>query len=314
MEVLMKMHEGWFSAALKLLAGITAAVVSSSALALYVEEFAIGDWSSATGPAACDTNPADNRSAWPGMADAWYNQMGAFGHFKAGRWVNGYMTKQHECDPSYNASCLDYWSWSGYGYDWADAAIAAYHGSPVGTDYWAGLQRYSFSADGDCWVRAGNSGQTHFGDQWLKFFIASSCFSADGDTLPNIRLAMAKSGAALRSHQWDGFHGIMWISGSFNGNYQNTAWDGHFVPISTAWVTNHHKKGQFDCAAYDPFNWFGTCKDQCPIAYSIGTNGTDALNRLLNERYNFVMSNPGGNGGYAWMYYPGCKPEGKPPF
>ena len=79
-------------------------------------------------------------------------------------------------------------------------------------------------------------------------------------------------------------------------------------------MTNHHKKGQFNCAAYDPFNWFGTCKDQCPVAYSIGVNGSDALNRLLNERYNFVFGSPGGNAGYAWMYYPGCKPEGKPPF
>ena len=309
----MNKHKDWFTAGLKLLAGIVVAASSSSALALYVEEFAIGNWSGGT----CDTNPADNRSSWPGMADAWYNQMGAFGHYKAGRWVDGYMTKQHECDPLYDSSCLDFYSWAGYGYDWADAAIGAYHGSPVGTDYWAGLQRYPFASppgDNDCWVRAGNSGQTYFGDQWLKFFIASSCFSADGDTLPNIRVAMAKPGASQRSHQWDGFHGIMWISSSFNGNYQNTAWDGHFVPISTAWVTNHHKKGQFNCAAYDPFNWFGTCKDQCPVAYSIGVNGSDALNRLLNERYNFVFGSPGGNGGYAWMYYPGCKPEGKPPF
>lgn len=305
----MNMRKIWFNSGFKLLGSIVAVALSSSAMALYVEEFGIGNWSNAS----CDTNSADDRSAWPGMADAWYNQMGALGHFQAGRYVDGFMTKQHECDPLYNANCRDYLSWSGYGYDWADAAIIAYHGTHVGPDYWAGLQRYPFSSDGDCWVRGGDSGQTYFGDQWLKFFIASSCFSADASTLGNIRVAMAKPGATLRSHQWDGFHGIMWINSGFNGNYQSTAWDGHFVPISSAWVTNHHKPGQFDCAWYDPFNWFGTCKDQCPVAYSIGASSGDALNRLLNERYNFVLSNPSGNAGYAWMYYPGCKPEGSPP-
>ncbi len=288
---------------------VTALAASSTVSALYIEEFAIGNWSSAT----CDTNPADDRSSWPGMADAWYNQMAAFGHYKAGRWINGYMTKQLACDPAYSASCRDYSS-SLPGYDWADAAIVAYHGSPVSPNYWAGLQRYAFSADTDCWVRAGNSGQTYFGDQWLKFFIASSCFSADKDSFPNIRVAMDKPSASKRSHQWDGFHGIMWINSGFNGNYSATAWWGHFVPISTAWVTNHHKQGQFNCAAYDPFNWFGTCKDQCPVAYAIGTSGGDALNRLLNERYNNVFPNPGGSSWYAWMAYNGCKPEGQPPF
>lgn len=290
-----------------LAAGIAAA--SFSAHALYVENFAIGNWSGGT----CSTDPADDRASWPGMADAWYNTMGTFGHFKAGRWVDGYHTKRHACDPAYHSNCLDYYSWSGYGYDWADAAIAAYHGAPVGTSYWAGLQRHAFTGgDGDCWVRAGNSGQTYFGDQWLKFFIASSCFSANADTFGNIRHAMAKPGSSRRSHQWDGFHGIMWISGSFNGNYLWTAFDGHFTPISYAWVTNHIKWGKFNCEAYDPFNWFGTCKDQCPVAYSIGSSTNDALNRLLNERYNLVFSSPGGNSGYAWLYYPGCHPVGKP--
>ncbi len=295
--------------AFKAAALLSAVALSRNALALYVEEFAIGNWSNAT----CDMNTGDDRGDWPGMADAWYNQMGAFGHYQAGRWVDGYMTKQHECDPAYNSNCLDYWSAGGYGYDWADAAIAAYHGSAVGTNYWAGLQRYPFYADGDCWVRAGNSNQTYFGDQWLKFFHASSCFSADEDTVGNIRVAMSKPNAPLLSHQWDGFHGIMWINSGFDGNYQNVASDGHFIPISYAWVDNLYKKGQFDCAWYDPFNWFGTCLDECPMAYAIGASGDDALNRLLNERYDFVMISPSNNNWYAWLYYAGCHPEGKDP-
>jgi len=304
----MKMRKNWFSGGLKSAVAAAALVLPMCAHALYVEEFAIGNWSAAT----CDTNPGDDRGAWPGMADAWYNKMGAMGHYKAGRWVDGYMTKQHECDPAYNPNCLDYWSWSGYGYDWADAAIAAYHGTYVGGNYWAGLQRYPFWADGDCWVRGGNSNQTYFGDQWLKFFIASSCFSANNISFPNIRVAMAKPNSTRLSHQWDGFHGIMWIGGGFNGNYQATANDGHFVPISYAWVTNHIKKGQFACAGSAPFTWWGTCKDQCPVAYSIGNSIPDAMSRLLNERYNLVFGSPAGNNAWAFLYYPGCHPVGMP--
>jgi hypothetical protein len=290
------------------LALAAAAMFAPSASALYVEMFAIGDW----GGGNCGSS-ADNRGDWPGMAAAWYNTMGALGHFKAGSWVDGGMTKEHECDPLYDGNCRDYLSWAGYGYDWADAAIIAYHGADAG-DYWAGLQRWNWWSDGDCWVRGGNSGQTYFGDQWLKFFHASSCFSANKDDLDRIRVAMAKPGSNRLSHQWDGFHGIMWITSSFNGNYSNTALSGHWQSIALAWVTNHYKKGQFSCQWYDPFNWFGTCLDQCPVAYTIGTSAGDALNRLWWERYNFVFASPGNNNWYAYMYYPNCHPVGKGPF
>lgn len=313
----MKTRKNWFWGGLKVVVAVAAAALSVSAQALYVENFAIGNWSGGT----CSTNPSGDRASWPGMSAAWYNMMGAFGHYKAGTWVDGFHTKRHACDPSYNSNCLDYYSWAGYGYDWADAAIIAYHGAvddpdgpvgPVGPN-WVGLQRYPFFGDGDCWVRGGDTHQMKIGDQWLKFFIASSCFSADASTLPKIRHAMAKSGASKRSHQWDGFHGLMWISSAFNGNYSWTAWDGHFIPISYAWVNNHAKWNRFNCASWDPFNWWGTCRDQCPVAYSIGTSFGDAANRLLNERYNFVFGSPGGNGAWAYLYYPGCHPVGSGP-
>jgi hypothetical protein len=122
---------------------------------------------------------------------------------------------------------------------------------------------------------------------------------------------MAKGGVAKHMHQWDGFHGIMWISSGFNGNYKNTASHGHSVSVAWAWVTNHYKKGQFECEWYDPFNWSGTCRDQCPIAYAIGNSAPDALTRLNNERYNNVLSNPADNNWYAYMYYAGCHPVGE---
>jgi hypothetical protein len=281
--------------------------LSTPASALYVEMFAIGDW----GGGNCADSDA-NRGSWPGMAQAWYNKMGDKGHSKKGNWTNGSMDKRHFCDPQWNANCRDYDSASGYGVDWADAAIIAVHGSDAG-DHWAGLMRWS-AWDGDCWARGGSSGQMRLGDSWIEFIHLSSCFSANKDDLGNIRNAMQDTATSTsrRAHQWDGFHGIMWITSDFNGNYSETANDGHSVSVSDAWTMNHYKPGQFECESYDPFNWFGTCKDQCPVAYTIGTSGTDALNRLNNERYNYrPYGDPGGNGSYAYKYYPGCHPVGK---
>jgi hypothetical protein len=287
-----------------LLALFVSCAYSSAASALYVEMFAIGDWGGGT----CADSDA-NRSSWPGMAQAWYDKMGTKGHYKAGKWVNGTFTNTHFCDPQYNASCRDYDSASGYGVDWADAAILAFHGADAG-DYWAGLMRYP-GVGNDCWTRGGNSGRMRLGDSWAMFLHLSSCLSADQDDLPRIRNAMqdTSTSSTRRAHQWDGFHGCMWITSSFNGDYSETANDGHLVPVSDAWTWNQYKHGQFSCAWYDPFNWWGTCKDQCPVAYATGTSANDALSRLNTERYNYVYGDPAGISWYAYKYYPGCRPD-----
>ena len=97
-------------------------------------------------------------------------------------------------------------------------------------------------------------------------------------------------------------------------DYKETAKDGHSGPISYAWVTNHFKNNSVDCAGYDPFNWFGTCSDQCPVAYSIGSSGADAQWRLLNERYNLTFSDPTSINYYWILYYEGCNPVGETTF
>lgn len=287
-----------------MLALVLSGLISHSASAVYVEMFAVGDW----GGGACADSDA-NRSAWPGMAQAWYDAMGSRGHSKTGSWVNGNFNKAHFCDPQFNANCRDYDSSAGYGVDWADAAILAFHGADAGS-YWAGLMRFP-GVDGDCWTRGGNSGQLRLGDSWIRFVHLSSCLSANQDDLPRIRDAMqdTASSTTRRAHQWDGFHGCMWISSSFNGNYSETAHDGHVIPVSDSWTLNHYKRGQFSCEWYDPFNWWGTCKDQCPIAYATGTSAADALTRLNNERYNYYYSDPLGTSWYAYKYYPGCRPD-----
>ena len=72
-----------------------------------------------------------------------------------------------------------------------------------------------------------------------------------------------------------------------------------------------YKNNSQGCEAYDPFNWFGTCQDQCPIAYSVGSSAADAQFRLLNERYNLTFLDPANVNWYWYMYYENCDPVGE---
>jgi Family of unknown function (DUF6345) len=289
-------------ALLRTLVGVAVSTALSSALALKVDMYAIGNWSGG------DCAPGDvdsNRGSWPGMARAWYDWMGFLGHQKTGAFVDGNMTVRRFCDPTVNASCAD------HSYvDWPDAAIVAAHGWDDG-DRWGALMRNAWS--GECGLRMGKaSGNTFVGDSNLKFLNASSCLSLNDNYFGNMRVAMKKSNAASSRglHVMTGFHGVMWITSSFNGDYADSAIDGHFHGVAYAWVTNHYRANQFSCDSGDPFNWFGTCQDQCPTAMTIGPSGGNALNRLLHERYNnsAAFGSPTSRNFYAWMGYLGCDP------
>lgn len=284
------------------------------AWALYVGMYAIGDFVPGTS-GGCG---ADDRPSWPGMAQAWWDEMGARGHYKgpAGnqyKYVDGNMTVRRFCDPQFDSTCKDSQSSYPSGVDWMDAAIIATHGWDDG-DHWGAVMRYPANVNGsnECALRfGGSSTQSRWGDSWLMFAHASSCQSADDDNLDGIRFRMQDTSTSTtrRMHQFDGFHGIMWISSGFNNDYKETAKDGHSVSIAYSWVTNHYKNNAFGAEVAG-----GPAQDQCPIAYAIGTSGDDALYRLLNERYNWTFSDPGGIGAYAYMYYGGCDPVGENPF
>jgi hypothetical protein len=289
----------------RLLAVAAALLCADAAMALKVDMYAIGNWS---GGNCAPGNTGLDRSAWPGMAQAWYDWMGLMGETKTGKFVDGNMTVQRICDPAVNGSCQD-WAYI----DWPDAAILAAHGSDGGNK-WSVLMRNTWA--GTC---NGTMGQApdnmNLGDNNLKFMHASSCLSLNDNYFPYTRDSMQKAGVQKALHLMTGFHGVMWIGGGFNGDYAATAIDGHITGVANAWVTHHYKSNQFACAWYDPFNLFGTCQDQCPTAYAIGTSGAAALNRLLNERYNnsAAFGSPKPNAStpanyYAWMGYLGCDP------
>lgn len=284
--------------------GAISALSASSALAFKVDMYAIGDFvpSSSGG---CD---GGDRSSWPGMAKAWYDWMGNMGHSKTGNFTNGNMTLARFCDPTFNAGCQDA-TWVEY----PEAAIIATHGFDAG-NRWGGLMRAPWN--GSCSLSMGGaSSSMKVGDSGLRFLHASSCLSLNENYLGGMRQAMQDTAtSSQRLHVFTGFHGIMWISSSFNGDYADTAIDGHFQSVAYSWVTNNHRPNQFECAWYDPFNVFGTCQDQCPVAYSIGPTANSALSRINNERYNSGMGSPSSNAYYAWMGYVGCDPVGATPF
>ncbi len=286
----------------RLVAGLAVSTALSSALAMKVDMYAIGNWSGG------DCAPGDtdaNRGSWPGMVQAWYDWMGLLGHSRTGRFVDGNMTVQRFCDPAFDAECRDYTN-----VDWPDAAIVAAHGFDD-NNAWGALMRNAWK--GRCTTRMGTaSGNMFVGDGNTKFLHASSCLSLNDNFLANMRVAMKKAeGASTRGlHVLTGFHGVMWIGSGFNGDYAETAIDGHAMPVAKAWVTNHYKSNRFSCASHDPFNWFGTCQDQCPTAMTIGPSASNALFRLNHERYNnsAAFGSPTGRAYYAWMGYVGCDP------
>lgn len=281
-------------------------LLSTGGQALKVDMYAIGNWSG--GNCAPGDTGAD-RAAWPGMVQAWYDQMGAMGHQKTGKFVDGNFTVRRLCDPSVNAGCLD----ASY-VDWPDAAMVAAHGFNSNNG-WGALMRNQ--ALGSCASQMGGAGPNMYvGDQRLKFLHASSCLSLNDSYIPQMGASMKKGGSANGLHLFTGFHGYMWIGGGFNGDYADTAFWGHLIPVANAWTNEHYKSNQFDCAAYDPFNWFGTCQDQCPVAMTVGPSGANALNRLRNERYNnsALFGAPANANYYAWRGYQGCDPSGENAF
>lgn len=298
----MATHRSLFSAA-KILVLAVACALANASPAMEVKVFAISDFVP-EGSGGCG---GDDVSHWNNMVDEWYDEMEDHGHTKDGQYTNGNMTIRRFCDPDWDADCLD-----GDYLDDADAAMIATHGSDS-DDHWRGLMRASWN--GHCRLDAGEAtSEMYVGDLDLEFIHLSSCHSADDDNLGEIRHALTDPVDGGYAHSWTGFHGNMWIGGTFDDDYEDFADDAHSVSIAEAWATNHYHSNSVGCRGYDPFNWFGTCDDQCPVAVVFSTSSGNASTRLNNERYNNVYSHPTGNSAGVWMGYLGCNPVGEDGF
>jgi len=268
-------------------------ITTCKSYALEAKMFAITNWTS--------TCSAGSRSYWDDMCDAWYDEITncgfkffgwcVWGHCDScfsrdGSWVNGYMSPAPFADPS-----LVSWGLDEYYLDEADAAIICLHGGD-NNGRWRGKTRYKSS--GDCYINAID--EMTVGDWDLEFLHLSSCHSMDDNMIGEAWKYFSRSGSSRVLHQVDGFHGCMWIGSSFVSDYEDFADDAFDMNIGLAWMENMYRgniNGQYT---------------QCPIAYAVGANANDCFNRLFNEQYDNVYSDPSSVGYFCYYYYPGCHP------
>ena len=251
--------------------------------------------------ATCNGN---NLTHWDNMVRSWYNRIDDFGWYQRDKyWVDGSFSKNAMCDPDRAPGCID-----GIYLDEVDAVMVFGHGADAG-DHWAMINRNK-GADGSCWIRHPGAGSTTgrmlAGDYDLEFLHISSCNSGDDDNLSLLWTAFRDPvdtpNNQRRLHQANVFHGWMWIGSSLDSNYRNFARDAHFMSIRSAWLYNHHE------------NNISGNMDQCPVSYAVGSNQADCFNRLHNERYNYVFSDPSAIGYYCYSYFAGCDPGGETTF
>ena len=246
------------------------------------------------------------RSKWDDMGNAWYDEITDDG-FSIGSWcwwghcddaysrdrrmINGNIGNGLFCDPDSISCGRD------YNYvDEGDAAMICTHGGDD-NGYWSGVARINDGCD-DCRINARD--ELRVGDFDLEFLHLSSCHSLDDNMIANawriFRDPNDSPSNGRRLHQLNGFHGCMWIDSYFISNYEYFADDAFDEPIKDAWMDNMYRtnvNGQYT---------------QCPIAYAVGSSSSDCFNRINNERYDRVFSDPGTIRYYCYYYYPGCDP------
>ena len=278
---------------------VLAAARPGSAEHLEAKAYVITDWI-----AEC---PANDIPYWDDMVDYWYDEMDNHGWYhKDGFSVNGTMDRDRFCDPDTGlANCNDHLYT-----DDADALMIGLHGADS-LNHWQGaLRDDGGNSVNDCRIDApdgdGANEEMFLGDVDTEFLHFSSCNSMDDDNLPYTwRLFQDPVDSPVnghRLHQATGFHGFMWIGGCCDDQYEDFADDAFDVSIKSAWMSNMYVTG---------INGSAT---QCPVAYAVGTNSSDCFNRLGNERYNNIFSDPGNIGYYCYSYYAGCDPSGETAF
>ena len=263
------------------MATLVVAAVGRPAIAdpLAAKMYAITKWD-----AGCS---GAERDSWDDMADAWYQEItDSSWYYHAGSAVNGSIQNLWFSDSSLVSGAND----SAH-LDGTDAAIIAWHGADSGgpSGVWRGSMHVPGGGAESCKSRRD---EMKLGNHDLEFVALSSCHSMDD----NMWSTWLKSFSGL--HQADGFHGLMWISSGRADDYEDFADDGFDEDLADAWMDDLYDSNVTDGYA------------QCPVAYSVGGSISDALVRLIFERYDYVYSDPSSKY-WAAMYIKGCTPEGE---
>jgi hypothetical protein len=265
-----------------------------------------------------------SRGPWKDMAQAWYGEItnglaAPAGHggakwyadgfyhqtwltIESGLLKNNYVVDSDFTDPDIVAWGRDYQHDKS---DEVDAFLIATHGKGGGgNSSWTASMLVDEPGSGDCGAYQGSMA---FGDQDLEFLHLSSCASMDQeDWHPDW------DSTFQGLHQADGFHGTMWIySGAdWSNRYRDFADDSFSMPIALAWLDNHYR---YMCAviAQDPI--ILERQDQCPVARGVGFGQADAVNRMMTEQYDNILSDPDDPTWQHVFYLESCDPKGQPP-
>lgn len=275
-------------------------LAAGSAMALEAKMYAVTTWNAGCG--------GSTRDSWDNMVKAWYDDVTNTGTSILGWCISGHCSDAFSKDGSLvngnmvNSLFADAtrvsWGNDTPNLDDGDAVMIGVHGADV-SNGWSGSMRVDEAGSGDCSIR---TAEMEIGDSDLEFLHLSSCNSMDDNQWSNWEKSMG------RAHQVDGFHGLMWIGSGLVSDYEDFGDDAFGGSISDSWLDNLYYN-----------NAFGTnnADDQCPVALAVGANATDALNRLHNERYDNVYSDPPHSGltgsGTIWAttYIAGCNPQGE---
>jgi len=249
-----------------------------------------------------DDCSADNRTSWDNMCDAWYDDITDTrstpqGHGSRAWWRDGFYQNGNISDDDFVDPRV--WSWGNDDLDdrsdEADALLVGMHGgeqSNFGNDYFGAVR-----SDNACGTACNcTTAQQHmrFGDLDLEFLHFSSCFSMDWADRDEWELSF--DGV----HQINGFHGIMWISTSYNGRYSGFSDDAFNISICESWVDNQYNGGF----------WTGG-HDHCPVSRVAGNSSAEINDRLWEEEYDRVYSEPNSPSHFGTMWIGGCDPKEK---
>lgn len=273
---------------------------AGAASALEAKMYAVTTWN-----AGCS---GATRSDWDDMVKAWYNNVTnsgtsifgwcLFGHCgdaytKDGSLINGNVVNSLFADASRVPWGNDYTHMDG-----ADAVMIGLHGADVNNG-WSGSMRVDEAGGGDCKI---GTSEMEVGNHDLEFLHLSSCQSMEDNQWSTWEKSIGGA------HQVDGFHGLMWIGSGLVDDYDDFGDDAFDGAVSDAWVDNMYYSNSFGTNNQD---------DQCPVAFAVGANAVDVINRLYTERYNHVYADPPKSGltgsGTIWAttYIAGCDPQGE---
>lgn len=253
-----------------------------------------------------NSNCSGSARCWDNMLAQWYIEMvnplfeplghGGNAWVADGFYVDGSIVDSDFTDPSIVNWGRDHWNDR---IDDVDVAMIGLHGYNANSNNrWLGGVRINEAGTGNCFAA-----QVHMelGDRDAEFLHISSCVSMDvEDWHPEW------SSSFRGIHQINAFNGIMYIfcSGDYPARHRDFADDSFYMPIALAWLDN----------MYDIRD--GIFTDQCPVSRGVGVGGdgqANCWNRMYQERYTNVLSDPTNPTWHGVIYAAPCVPQAGSP-